>query len=70
MLLEIVTNTRNICSHLDAVRQTNTGNLTQSRIRLLRRRRVDTRANAALLRAILQCWCFGLLLHALSALTN
>ncbi|ADZ66326.1 hypothetical protein BRUCa_1233 [Brucella melitensis] len=47
--------TRDITNDFKAVRQTNLGNLTQSRVRLLRGRRVNAGANAALLRVCLQC---------------
>src|ERR1700735_3888049 len=54
MLLQIVAFTGNVANDLEAVGQTNLGDLPQSRIRLLRRRRIDARQHAALLRARLK----------------
>src|SRR5690606_38477080 len=53
VLLEIVTLARNIPDHLESVGQANLRHLPQGRIRLLRRRRVDARAHAPLLRILL-----------------
>ncbi|SPU71177.1 Uncharacterised protein [Brucella neotomae] len=55
VLLQVMPFTRDITNDFKAVRQTNLGNLTQSRVRLLRGRRVNAGANAALLRVCLQC---------------
>src|SRR5215212_3967270 len=51
MLLEIVALARDVADHLESVRQANLGDLAQRGVRLLRRRGVDARAHAALLRA-------------------
>src|SRR5262249_39854120 len=45
---------RDIADHLEAVGEPHLGDLAQGRVRLLRRRRIDARAHAALLRARLQ----------------
>src|SRR6266496_5724696 len=50
VLLEVVTLARNVGADFHPVRQTHAGDLTQRRIRLLRRGRVDAGAHAALLR--------------------
>src|SRR5512132_882286 len=50
MLLEVVPLTGNVARHLVAVGQTDAGHLAQSRVRLLRRRRIDAGADTALLR--------------------
>src|SRR5690348_3609348 len=54
VLLQVVAFARDVAHHLVAVRQAHLGDLTQSRVRLLRRGGVDARANAALLGAALQ----------------
>src|SRR6516162_5348151 len=51
MLLQIVTLTRDVTRHLIAVCQTHPSDLSQGGIRLLGRRRVDSCAHPALLRA-------------------
>src|ERR1700692_3624715 len=43
-----------VADNLEAVGQAHLGDLAQCRVRLLRRRRIDARADAALLRALLQ----------------
>ena len=45
---------RDVTDHLEAIGQAYLGDLAQGRVRLLRRRRIDARANAALLRRMLQ----------------
>ena len=50
MLLKVVTLARNVTRNFDSVRKTNSGNLTKCGIRLLRRRSLNRRAYAALLR--------------------
>src|ERR1700742_541564 len=55
VLLKVMAFTRDVTDHLEAVGQAHLGNLTKRRVRLLRGRRVDARANAALLRRLLQC---------------
>ena len=51
VLLKIVALSRNVADHFITVRQPYLGNFAQRRIRFFGRRRVDTRANAPLLRA-------------------
>jgi len=55
VLLQVVTFARNVRRNLDAVRQAHTCNLAESRVRLLRRLRVDARADSTPLRRSLQC---------------
>src|SRR5690606_10514596 len=50
VLLQIVTFARDIRNHFALIGQANLGDLAQSRVRLLRGRRINARANAALLR--------------------
>src|SRR4029077_17141559 len=54
VLLKVVAFARNVSEGFVAVGQTNLGHLAKCRVRLLRRRRVDARADGALLRALLQ----------------
>src|ERR1700751_472579 len=54
MLLQIVAFAGDIADDLETVGQPHLGDLAQRRIRLLRRRRVDARADPALLRARLK----------------
>src|SRR3954463_6336679 len=54
VLLEVMALTRDVADHLEAVGEPHLGDLTKRRVRLLRRRRIDARADAALLRALLQ----------------
>src|SRR5918911_4925128 len=54
MLLEVVTLAGDVRRDLHAVRQADARDLAQGGVRLLRRRRIDARADAALLRAGLQ----------------
>src|ERR1700760_2333608 len=54
VLLQVVADTRDVRGDLDLAGQPDTGDLAQSRVRLLRRRRVDARAHAAALRALLE----------------
>jgi hypothetical protein len=49
-----MTFTGDVADHLEAVGQAHLGDLTKRRVRLLRGRGVDARANAALLRGLLQ----------------
>ena len=51
VLLQVVALARDVARHLDPVGQADARHLAQRRVRLLRRRRVDARADAALLRA-------------------
>jgi len=54
VLLEIVTDARNVGRHLDAIGQPDTGHLPQSRVRLFRCRDEDPDANPSLLGAALE----------------
>src|SRR5476651_686955 len=54
VLLKVMAFTRNVADHLEAVGQAHLCDLAQRRVRLLRGRGVDPRANAALLRRLLQ----------------
>src|ERR1700735_3138662 len=54
VLLQVMALARDVADHLEAVGEAHLGDLAQRRVRLLRRRRVDARAHAALLRALLQ----------------
>ncbi len=54
VLLQVVAFTRDVADDLEAVGEPDLGDLTERRVRLLWRRRVDTRADAALLRARLK----------------
>src|SRR5690606_26593999 len=50
VLLKVVAFTRNVADHLEAIDEANLRNLAQRGVRLLRRRGVDARAHAPLLR--------------------
>src|ERR1700748_3707180 len=54
VLLKVMAFTRDVADHLEAIGQAHLGDLTKRRVRLLRGRGVDARANAALLRRLLQ----------------
>src|SRR6202158_2891908 len=54
VLLKVMAFTRNVANDLEAVGQAHLGHFTKRRVRLLRRCGVDARANAALLRRLLQ----------------
>src|SRR5207249_6751514 len=54
VLLKVMAFTRDVADHFEAVGQAHLGNLTKRRVRLLRGRGIDARANAALLRRLLQ----------------
>src|SRR5262245_39963234 len=54
VLLQVMTDPRDIGGHLDAIGQAHTGDFAQRRIGLLRCRCINARANAALLRTALQ----------------
>src|SRR5579883_3442588 len=54
VLLQVVALTGDVTDHFEAVGEPHLGDLAQGRVRLLRRRRVDARAHAALLRRGLQ----------------
>ena len=52
VLLQVVPFARNVARHLEAVGQPHPRHLAQCRVRLFRRRRIDARADAPLLRAL------------------
>src|SRR5512138_1678664 len=52
VLLQVVADAGDVARHLEAVRQPHAGDLAERGVRLLRRRRVDARAHAALLRRL------------------
>src|SRR6476646_1244865 len=54
VLLKVMALTRDVADHLEAVGQAHLGDLTKRRVRLLRGRGVDARANTALLWRLLQ----------------
>src|SRR5438132_10904254 len=54
VLLKVMAFTRDVTDLFEAVGQAHLGDLTKRRVRLLRGRGVDARANAALLRRLLQ----------------
>src|SRR6478752_5424243 len=54
VLLKVMAFTRDVADHFEAVGQAHLGDLTKRRVRLLRGRGVDARANTALLRRLLQ----------------
>src|SRR3954470_16526016 len=70
VLLQVVADARDVGGHLDATGQADTSDLAQRRVRLLRRRRVDARADAATLRGTLQSRGLGLLDLVLAALAD
>src|SRR5690606_36416637 len=53
MLLQVMALARDVADHFERIRKPHLGDLAQRRVRLLRRRRVDARAHAPLLRALL-----------------
>src|SRR5436309_11188582 len=54
VLLKVMAFTRDVADHFEAIGQAHLGDLTKRRVRLLRGRGVNARANAALLRRLLQ----------------
>src|SRR3954453_24105026 len=70
VLLEVMTLTRDVADHLEAIGQAHLGDLAQRRVRLLRRRGVDARAHAALLRALLHRRHLVAVYRRLSRLAN
>src|SRR5512144_3086141 len=54
VLLQVVAFTADVADYFETIGQAHLGNLAQGRIRLLRRGRVHTRADAATLRAVFQ----------------
>jgi uncharacterized protein (DUF2236 family) len=59
VFLQVMTHARDISRYLDAVCKAHTSDFTKSRVRLLRRYRVNARANAAALRVFLKSGRFG-----------
>jgi hypothetical protein len=70
VLLQVVPYAGDIGRHFDSIGQANAGHLAQSRIRLFWRLGVNTRANAAALRARLQGRAGRLIIRRRSALSN
>ncbi|EDT88871.1 hypothetical protein BIFLAC_04596 [Bifidobacterium animalis subsp. lactis HN019] len=70
VLLQVVAFARNIGGDFDAGAQTNTSDLTQCRVRLLRGGGVNTRAHAATQRAALESQSLGLLRLCLASLAD
>jgi len=70
VLLQVVADSGDIRGDFNAVREPHTRHFTESRIRLLRGLRVHARANAALLRASLQCRACRLVTRPLPALSH
>src|SRR5216117_410898 len=66
VLLEVVADARDVRGHLEAVGEPHPSDLPESRVRLLRRRRVDADTDAALLRARLHRGRLRLLPHRLA----
>src|SRR5687767_7272451 len=54
VLLEVMSLARDVTNHFEAVGEADLGDLAERRVRLLRRRGVDARAHATLLRALLE----------------
>jgi hypothetical protein len=70
VLLQIVSDTRDVGRDLDAVCQTNASHLAQRRIRFLRSLCVDARANPALLRRTLERRAGRLVFNLLTTFAN
>src|SRR3954468_3645849 len=70
VLLQVVADARDVGGHLDAAGEADTGALAQRRVRLLRRRRVDARADSAALGRTLERRSLGLLDLVLAALAD
>src|SRR5690349_856550 len=70
VLLQVVTDARDVGGDLDAAGEADASDLAQRRVRLLRRRRVDARAHATTLRGTLQRRGLGLLDLVLAALAD
>src|SRR5262249_49947242 len=60
VLLQVVPHPGDVGGHLDAVGQPHPGHLAKRRVRLLRRRGVDARANTSLLWALAKRWALAL----------
>ena len=70
VFLEVVAFAANVRNDFEAIRETYLSDLTQSRIRLLRGRGIHTRANAALLRAVLESRALALIVREFTRLAN
>src|ERR671938_932986 len=70
VLLQVVTDARDVSGHLDATGEADASDLAQRRVRLLRRRRVHARAHPTALRGTLQRRGLGLLDLVLAALAD
>ena len=70
VLLEVVTDTRDVGRHLDLVGEADAGHLAERRVRLLRGLREDADADAALLRALVERRTLGLGDDGLAALAH
>src|SRR5687767_895168 len=70
VLLQVVADTRDVGGHLDATGEADASDLAQRGVRLLRRRRVDARADSAALGRTLQRRGLGLLDLVLAALAD
>ena len=70
MLLQVVADSGNICGNLDSVCESNPGDLSKCRIRLLRCKSHDPGTNASSLRAALKGRCTGFFQLLLSALSD
>src|SRR3954470_17794182 len=70
VLLQVVADARDVGGHLDATGEADAGDLAQRRVRLLRGRRVDARADATALGGTLQRRSLGLLDLVLAALAD
>ncbi len=70
MLLEVVTLARNVADHFALIGQANFRDLSQRRVRLLRSRRIDPGADAALLRILLHRRNLRLCLLRFATLTD
>src|SRR6266436_3954122 len=62
--------TRDVCRDFETIRQTDAGHFAQRGVRLLRRRRVDAGAHAALLRVATQVRRLFFLLHVAAAVPD
>lgn len=70
VLLEVVSNTRDVSCNFNSIAQANTSNLAKSRIRLFRSDSHNTCANATFLWARLKRGSFSLISHRLSTFSN
>tara|TARA_B100000959_G_C14463185_1_gene411883 strand:- start:54 stop:392 length:339 start_codon:yes stop_codon:yes gene_type:complete len=70
VFLKVMAFTTDVRRDLFAIGQTNTGDLPESRVRLLRGHGLYLSANASLLRALVQHRALRLLPHRLSTVTN